>query len=103
MPKRGTDIADELVASMSEAAAILRKEVVPARAHNPAPGVDVRAVRQRLGLSQAVFAKRFGLSPAAVRDWEQGRRRPDPAARVLLTVIERRPEAVEAALREATS
>lgn len=87
----------ELLQSLSEAEAIVRGEMEPARVF-VAPDVDVAAVRKRLGLSQAKFAQRFGLSHASVRDWEQHRRRPDPAARVLLTIIEREPEAVERAL-----
>jgi putative transcriptional regulator len=63
--------------------------------------VDVKALRARLGLSQAGFAARYGFSVAAVRDWEQGRRRPEASARVLLTVIDREPEAVERALSAA--
>ncbi|MBV9523737.1 MAG: helix-turn-helix domain-containing protein [Alphaproteobacteria bacterium] len=62
---------------------------------------DVRALRKRLGLSQAAFAARFGLSLTNIRNWEQGIRRPEGAARVLLTVIERDPEAVERALSAA--
>lgn len=87
----------ELLQSLGEAEAIARGEVAPARVFVPSD-VDVRAVRKKLGLSQAKFAGRFGLSAAAVRDWEQRRRRPDPAARILLRVIEREPEAVERAL-----
>jgi putative transcriptional regulator len=60
---------------------------------------DVRAARKRLGLSQAEFATRFGFQPATLRNWEQGRTRPDGPARVLLAVIARHPEAVEDALR----
>ena len=60
--------------------------------------VDVKRIRARLGLTQAGFAARFGFSVAAVRDWEQHRRQPDVSARVLLTVIDREPEAVERAL-----
>lgn len=55
--------------------------------HVPAE-VDVGAIRRKLGLSQAEFAARFGFSVAAVRDWEQRRRHPEQAARVLLMVIE---------------
>jgi putative transcriptional regulator len=62
---------------------------------------DVRAARKRLGLSQAEFATRFGFQPATLRNWEQGRTRPDGPARVLLAVIARHPEAVEDALRMA--
>jgi putative transcriptional regulator len=96
-----TEFGRELVASMEEAAAILRGEKEPARVHLPPGAVDVRAIRERLGLSRPAFAERFGLAVAAVRDWEQGLRRPDPAARVLLLVIARTPDAVAEAVAEA--
>jgi len=50
--------------------------------------------------SRAEFARRFTLAPRALQDWEQGRRRPDRAARAYLTVIARHPEAVVEALAE---
>jgi putative transcriptional regulator len=59
---------------------------------------DVKAIRTRLGLSQAAFAKKFGLAVGNVRDWEQGRSVPDRSARVLLKVIATEPEAVVRAL-----
>lgn len=65
--------------------------------------VDVRAVREALGLTQLEFAARFGLNPDAVQNWEQGRTRPDRNARILLRVIEARPEAVDEALASARS
>jgi putative transcriptional regulator len=60
--------------------------------------VDVRAARKKLGLSQDRFARAFGVSASTVRKWEQGQRRPTGAARVLVRVIERNPEAVRHAL-----
>lgn len=60
--------------------------------------VDVAAIRDHLGLSQQQFADRFGFSVGSVRNWEQGIRRPEGAARVLLTVIGRNPTAVLRAL-----
>jgi putative transcriptional regulator len=57
--------------------------------------VDVKAVRARLGMSQDDFARAFGVSPATVRNWEQGRRHPHGPARVLLAVIEQEPEVVQ--------
>jgi len=62
------------------------------------PDIDVAAMRARLGLSQGDFAAAFGVSVATVRNWEQGRRRPDGPARVLLAVVDREPEAVLRAL-----
>lgn len=66
-------------------------------AHVP-EDVDVAAIRKRLGLSQGEFAVRFGFKLDAVQNWEQGRRRPDGAARAFLRVIEREPVAVQRAL-----
>jgi putative transcriptional regulator len=63
--------------------------------------VDVKAIRSKLGLSQTAFALRYGFSAAAVRDWEQGRRQPEQAARVLLMVIDEAPQTVERVLRRA--
>jgi DNA-binding transcriptional regulator YiaG len=62
------------------------------------PEVDVRGVREGYGLTQEEFALRFGLDLATLRNWEQGRTRPDGPARVLLKVIEQHPRAVEDAL-----
>ena len=66
------------------------------------PDVDVRAVRMKMGLSQAQFAMKFGLPPGTLRNWEQGRARPDAPTRVLLAVIAKHPEAVEDVLRKAS-
>lgn len=59
----------------------------------------VREVREGLGLSQSEFARRFGLSLRSLQEWEQARRLPDIAVLAYLRVIERRPKAVEAALK----
>jgi DNA-binding transcriptional regulator YiaG len=62
------------------------------------PHMNVKRVREHLGLSQAEFAIRFGLELDTVQNWEQGRYRPDPAAQILLSVIEAYPECVDAVL-----
>jgi len=67
------------------------------RVHVP-PEVDVKAIRRKLGKSQAQFARSFGFALDAVQNWEQGRRRPEGAARAFLKVIEREPDAVRRAL-----
>src|SRR4051794_15391726 len=59
------------------------------------PEIDIREVRRKMGLSQAGFASKFGFPPATLRNWEQGRLRPDAPTRVLLAVIAKHPEAVE--------
>lgn len=60
--------------------------------------VDVAALRGRLGLSQAQFAARFGVSVATLRHWERGDRNPQGPALVLLNLIDRDPEGVLRAL-----
>lgn len=67
-----------------------------------APEVDVRKLRLKMKLSQAQFATKFGFPPATLRNWEQGRSRPDTPTRVLLAVIAKHPEAVEDVLRRAS-
>jgi putative transcriptional regulator len=96
---------------MSRAAASIRKGLEQAvaysrggaspggyRVHVPAH-VDVRAIRSRLGLTQHVFAARFGFSVNTLRHWEQGKRVPEGPTRAYLQVIDRAPAAVEKALR----
>lgn len=60
--------------------------------------VDVKAIREKISLSQAEFAKLFGLSKRTLEHWEHGRRVPSGPARAFLTVIAREPEAVRRAL-----
>jgi len=60
--------------------------------------VDVKAIRKRLGLTQAAFAQRYGFELSSIRNWEQGRRQPEGPARILLLVIDKEPEAVHRAL-----
>ncbi len=55
---------------------------------------DVQAIRERLGLSQSAFAALLGVSTRTLRDWEQGRHQPTGAARSLLRVADRHPEAL---------
>ncbi|MGA7221046.1 MAG: type II toxin-antitoxin system MqsA family antitoxin [Candidatus Sulfotelmatobacter sp.] len=91
-----------IIASLKEAVDWAEGKDVPVRVTTvEVPSIDVRSTRKRLGLSQAEFAARFGFQPATLRNWEQGRTRPDGPARVLLAVIARHPEAVEDALRMA--
>jgi putative transcriptional regulator len=96
------DLADELVASLEQAVAIVKGDMAPGRIHEPAgiPDVDVRAARRRLGMSQPAFAAAFGVALPTLRKWEQRVRRPEGPARVLLRVIEREPDAVRRALAD---
>lgn len=61
---------------------------------------DVQAIRERLRMSQEVFATTIGVPVATVRNWEQRRTGIVPAARTLLRILEREPDAVLRALAE---
>ena len=88
---------DNLAASIRQAGRIKRGEMKPSRVRELAPP-DVKAIRRRLGQSQAQFARMIGVSVSTLQNWEQGRRRPEGPARALLRVVAESPEAVSAAL-----
>jgi len=88
-----------LVAGLNDALAHARGELaLPSYTVTVPEHVDVARLRHQLGLSQAAFARTFGLDVTALHAWEQGRRRPDRAARALLAVIAKEPRAVLRAL-----
>ena len=96
MSKAGKKVVRGLREAVAHAKGGKTKVVV----HVPAQ-VDVKAIRVRTGLSQAEFAQRFGFTLDSVQNWESARREPAGAARVLLTVIDKEPSAVDRALKVA--
>ncbi|HYA04661.1 MAG TPA: helix-turn-helix domain-containing protein [Xanthobacteraceae bacterium] len=97
--RKGSALGRRLIAGLNEALADARGEIeLPSYEVAVPERIDVREVRRRLGLSQTAFARAFGLEVTALHAWEQGRRRPDRAARVLLAVIAKEPQAVLRAL-----
>jgi putative transcriptional regulator len=58
------------------------------------PVVNVKRLRETLGLTQEEFAERYRIPVGTLRDWEQRRKRPDAPARAYLEVISRDPERV---------
>lgn len=87
----------KLVASVKEAGRIRRGSQRPSRVTTFKPA-DVRAIREKLDVTQAEFALMIGVSVATLRNWEQGRRMPDGPARALLRVAAANPKAVVMAL-----
>lgn len=92
--------ARDMIAGLKEAAAFMRGErTLPVRMVRVPDSVDVRAIREKTGLSQSDFARRYGFSARTLQEWEQGRAQPDSAVRAYLSVIARNRKAVEQALR----
>ena len=85
---------------LDDVEAFLAGEQEGFKAHVPRE-VDVKAIRNRLGMTQARFSDTFGFSLDAIKHWEGGRRTPEAPARTLLTVIDRNPAAVLTALNPA--
>jgi putative transcriptional regulator len=55
---------------------------------------QIRALRQRLGLTQAEFADRYHINRRVLQHWEQGRYRTSDSGVTLLTLIDREPELI---------
>ena len=106
MKKARKSYGARLVASLGEAVAIERGEMLPAATSQhvltartagalPAPAyaaAKIRHIRQLLNLSQPVFAQVLNVSPETVRSWEQGKKQPSGPAERLLQIAERHPE-----------
>jgi putative transcriptional regulator len=97
---------NDLLASVREAGAILRGERRPARVTTvkdllAAGTPDVGLLRAHFKLSQVKFAALLGISVDTLQNWEQGRRKPEGPARVLLAVAAAHPEALLSVARTA--
>jgi putative transcriptional regulator len=88
------ELFDELLQSVKEADAIERGKAKPSRTFEVKTANDVARVRNRLGLSQNKFARLLGISENTLQNWEQGRRKPAGAAKVLLKVAARHPQMI---------
>jgi putative transcriptional regulator len=100
MPKKAaqkkTTFGADLIEGMKLVLAHQRGEVELEQVW-PKP-VDVKAIRKKVKMSQAQFARTYGISKRALQEWEQGGRQPDSAARAYLTVISKEPAIVRRAL-----
>lgn len=91
------ELFDDLVQSLKEARAIARGEAEASRRFELTPP-DVKAVRERLGLSQSEFARLMRVSVKTLQNWEQRRRHPTGPAAALLKIVSTAPEAAIRAL-----
>jgi putative transcriptional regulator len=86
-----------LIESMTEACEHAEGKPQPVRVH-VVEIPDVRAIRRRLRMSQADFARVYRIPLATLKNWEQGRRQPDAPAAAYLQVIANRPREAREAL-----
>jgi len=90
---------DELKASLTEANEHAQGKITLKTTTVPIPELpkslspqDIVCLRNRIGASQAVFARMLGIARDTEISWEQGRRKPSGSARRLLEIAARRPE-----------
>ena len=83
----------EIAAGLKDAISHAKGNKSKARVHRP-EAIDVKAIREKTGMSQQRFCATFGISLGTLRHWEQGLRAPRGAARVLLKVVDNNPRAV---------
>jgi len=98
MRRRKPTAGERMIESARQALAFAISEEDNGCEVNIPAEIDVKAIRERIALSQSEFAKLFGLSKRTLEHWEHGRRVPSGPARAFLTVIAREPEAVRRAL-----
>ncbi len=91
---------EQMMEGLNDVEAFLAGEREGFKTHVPQE-VDVKAIRNRLGMTQARFSDTFGFSLDAIKHWEGGRRTPEAPARTLLAVIDKNPAAVLTALNPA--
>ena len=88
------DMFNDLVKSMNEAVAITKGEMQPSRSFVYSP-INVKEVREKTNKNQQDFANMIGVKLGTLRNWEQGRRKPDGAALTLLKIVAANPQYVE--------
>ena len=86
-----------LVASIKEAGQVKRGYKKTSRIFEITPP-SIKAIRNKLNLSQSDFALMIGVSISTLQNWEQGRREPDGPAKALLKIASKNPVAVMEAL-----
>lgn len=87
----------KLVKSVKQMGSIMSGENLPHR-RTVLSTVDVKGLREKLGLTQKEFSGMIGVSIKTLQNWEQGRREPEGPAKALLRVVEKEPQAVLSAL-----
>jgi len=98
MKARKPTAGERIIESARQALAYTKEEAGHGCVAHVPDEIDVKAIREKIALSQSEFAKLFGLSQRTLEHWEHGRRVPSGPARAFLTVIAREPAAVRRAL-----
>jgi putative transcriptional regulator len=89
---------ESIIKGVLEALAFTQSKENDCVAHVP-NDIDVYEIRSNMHMTQKQFSDQFGFSEKMLLEWEQGRRSPAGASRVLLQVLAKEPDAVIRALQ----
>jgi putative transcriptional regulator len=93
----------DLIQSVREMVAHRRGKLSLSTRKVTPPDAIVVSIGKKLGYTQKQFAEHFGFALSAVKDWEQGRRKPERATRIFLAVIATNPQVIEQVLSRFSS
>ena len=91
-------VAARVMKGLEEARDHAMGKDVPGLVEHLADDIDVASIRKKTKLSQAAFARMIAVKLPTLQNWEQGRRKPDGPARVLLTMVDEKPNIVVSTL-----
>jgi putative transcriptional regulator len=90
MRKAFNDIKKGLEEAIEHSSGKVKRKTRTHKIHN----INVKAIREKVGMTQTEFASSFGISLGTLRHWERGDREPRGPARVLLNVVNKAPKTV---------
>lgn len=93
------EMFNELLESIDQAGKIKKGQTKATRQFN-IEEPDVVAIREKYKMTQQEFSALLGISIGTLRNWEQGRRKPQGPAKVLLRIAQKRPKAILESLTE---
>lgn len=101
MPRKKRVLLDELLDGVAAMGAhrggklTLRTHRFDVRPLPPVTATLIRETRERLKMSQGVFARKLRVNPRTLERWEQGRSRPNDQAAALILLVRRFPDTVD--------
>ena len=87
------ELFNELLESVKQAGNIRKGNRKPSR-YAVIDEPDVTAIREKYKMTQKEFSLLLGISVGTLRNWEQGRRKPQGSAKILLKIAEKQPKAI---------
>lgn len=87
------EMFNELLESIEQAGEIKKGQAKASRTFK-IEEPDVVSIREKYGMTQQEFSSLLGISVGTLRNWEQGRRKPQGPAKVLLRIAQKRPKAI---------